>query len=191
MRLSGVWISPTGVSRMNYRLNIFELRLPPLRERMEDLPILVDHFIQRLSALQDKGIRGIAPKALRVLMGHDFPGNVRELQNAVEHAFVLSQGTLIRTEYLPEGIRGGGDLQLTEGTTLQRPGEGLHFEDTRPERVRPNGDSPGSGYPQIHPLPKISETGHRTSSSKWTHQPGRMTLSNTRASQNCDELSFQ
>jgi len=102
-----------------YRLNIFELRLPPLRERMEDLPILVDHFIQRLSALQDKGIRGIAPKALRVLMDHEFPGNVRELQNAVEHAFVLTQGTLIRTEYLPEGVRGAGDSQLTEGTTLK------------------------------------------------------------------------
>jgi len=102
-----------------YRLNIFELRLPPLRERMEDAPILVDHFIQRLSALGDKGIRGIAPKALRVLMDHDFPGNVRELQNAVEHAFVLSPGTLIRTEYLPEGIRGVGDPHLTEGTTLK------------------------------------------------------------------------
>ncbi len=102
-----------------YRLNIFELRIPPLRERMEDVPILVDHFIQRLSAIRDKGIRGIAPKALRVLMDHDFPGNVRELQNALEHAFVLSPGTLIRTEYLPEGIRGGGDAYLTEGATLK------------------------------------------------------------------------
>jgi PAS domain S-box-containing protein len=102
-----------------YRLNIFELKLPPLRERMEDVPLLVDHFIQRLSAIQDKGIRGIAPKALRVLMEHDFPGNVRELQNAVEHAFVLSPGTLIRTEYLPEGIRGVEDPYPTDGTTLK------------------------------------------------------------------------
>jgi DNA-binding NtrC family response regulator len=102
-----------------YRLNIFELRLPPLRERMEDVPLLVDHFIRRLSAIQDKGIRGIAPKALRVLMGHGFPGNVRELQNAVEHAFVLSPGTLIRTEYLPENIRGAKDPSPLEGTTLK------------------------------------------------------------------------
>lgn len=91
-----------------YRLNIFELHLPPLRERMEDVPLLVDHFIQRLSALREKGIRGMAPRALRVLMDHDFPGNVRELQNAIEHAFVLSPGTLIRTEFLPESIRGRG-----------------------------------------------------------------------------------
>jgi PAS domain S-box-containing protein len=102
-----------------YRLNIFELKLPPLRERMEDVPILVDHFIQRLSAIRDNGIRGIAPKALRVLMDHDFPGNVRELQNALEHAFVLSPGTLIRTEYLPEGIRGVEGPFLTDGTTLK------------------------------------------------------------------------
>jgi PAS domain S-box-containing protein len=110
-----------GVFRedLYYRLNIFELRLPPLRERMEDVPLLVDHFIRRLSALQDKGIRGIAPKALRVLMDYEFPGNVRELQNAVEHAFVLSPGTLIRVEYLPENIRGAKDPDLIEGTTLK------------------------------------------------------------------------
>jgi PAS domain S-box-containing protein len=102
-----------------YRLNIFELRLPPLRERMEDVPLLVDHFIRRLSAIQDKGIRGIAPKALRALMDHDFPGNVRELQNAVEHAFVLSPGTLIRTEYLPENIQGAKDPYPKPGTTLK------------------------------------------------------------------------
>jgi PAS domain S-box-containing protein len=102
-----------------YRLNIFELRLPPLRERMEDVPLLVDHFVQRLSALQGKGIRGIAPKALRVLMDHDFPGNVRELQNVVEHAFVLSPGTLIRTEHLPEAIHGVGIPDATAGATLK------------------------------------------------------------------------
>jgi transcriptional regulator with PAS, ATPase and Fis domain len=102
-----------------YRLNIFELHLPPLRERMEDVPLLVDHFIQRLSALREKGIRGIAPRALRVLMDHDFPGNVRELQNAIEHAFVLSPGTLIRTEFLPESIREGEEADEPEGATLK------------------------------------------------------------------------
>ncbi|MGD2121393.1 MAG: sigma 54-interacting transcriptional regulator [Gemmatimonadota bacterium] len=102
-----------------YRLNIFELRLPPLRERMEDVPILVDHFIRRLSAIEEKGVRGIAPRALRILMDHDFPGNVRELQNAIEHAFVLSSGTLIRTGDLPEGVLGGGGLESDGGTTLK------------------------------------------------------------------------
>jgi PAS domain S-box-containing protein len=102
-----------------YRVNIFEIRLPPLRERMEDIPILAEHFIRRLSAVHDKGIRGISPMALRVLMEHDFPGNVRELQNAVEHAYVLSPGTLLRTEYLPEGVRGAGGGPAAEGATLK------------------------------------------------------------------------
>ena len=102
-----------------YRLNIFELKIPPLRDRMEDVPILVDHFIQRLSALQDKQVTGIAPKALRVLMSHDFPGNVRELENAIEHAVVLSPGSLVRTDHLPAGIRETGASLEEEGPTLK------------------------------------------------------------------------
>jgi DNA-binding NtrC family response regulator len=86
---------------------------------MEDIPILVDHFIRRLSTIQDKVIRGISPKALLVLMEHDFPGNVRELQNAVEHAFVLSPGPLIRIEALPEGVRKGSGQHPREEVTLK------------------------------------------------------------------------
>ena len=73
-----------------YPLNLVSVTVPPLRDRREDIPLLVDHFIQRLSALREKGIRGIAPRALRVLMDHDFPGNVRELENEIERLVVLA-----------------------------------------------------------------------------------------------------
>jgi len=88
-----------------YRINVFELKLPPLRERMEDVPLLVEHFIRHLSALHEKTITGMSSNALRILLSHDYPGNVRELENIVEHGFVLSPGTLIRCEHLPEWIR--------------------------------------------------------------------------------------
>ncbi len=88
-----------------YRINVFELKLPPLRERMEDVPLLVDHFIRHLSALHEKTITGMSSNALQVLLSHDYPGNVRELENIVEHGFVLSPSTLIRCEHLPEWIR--------------------------------------------------------------------------------------
>jgi PAS domain S-box-containing protein len=84
-----------------YRINVFEIKLPPLRDRMEDIPLLTDHFVRRMSSARDKRITGVSPEALRVLMSHDYPGNVRELENAVEHGFVLSPGPLIGLEHLP------------------------------------------------------------------------------------------
>jgi PAS domain S-box-containing protein len=87
-----------------YRFNVFEITLPPLRERMEDLPLLVEHFVRTLSAVHGKKIAGVSPEALAILMSHDYPGNVRELKNVVEHGFVLSPGTMIRPEHLPAGL---------------------------------------------------------------------------------------
>lgn len=88
-----------------YRINVVSLRLPPLRERMEDVPLLVDHFISRLSTQQGKAVDGITSSAMKVLLGHDFPGNVRELANIVEHAFVLCPAGLIEREHLPDRIK--------------------------------------------------------------------------------------
>ncbi len=88
-----------------YRLKVFEIALPPLRERPEDVPLLIEHFIRRFSSLRGKQITDVSPEALRLLMNHNYPGNVRELENAVEHAFVLSPGSLIRVEHLPEWLR--------------------------------------------------------------------------------------
>jgi len=87
-----------------YRINVIELDLPPLRERSEDVLPLVQHFIRRLSVLHDKPVEGISPEALRLLMAHDYPGNIRELENIVEHGFVLAAGPLIGPEHLPRWL---------------------------------------------------------------------------------------
>ena len=90
-----------------YRFNVFEIRLPPLRERMEDVPLLVEHFLGGLAMLHEKDVSGLTPEALASFMAHDYPGNVRELQNAVEHAFVLCPGRLIKPEHLPGWLSPG------------------------------------------------------------------------------------
>ncbi len=84
-----------------YRLNVIRIALPPLAERREDVPLLADHFIEKLNAEKGKAITSISPEACAVLMRHDFPGNIRELENAIEHAFVLCRGDEIRPEHLP------------------------------------------------------------------------------------------
>jgi len=87
-----------------YRLNVVRLVLPPLAARKEDIPLLVEHFLGRLETLRSKGITGFSDDALAALIRHDWPGNIRELQNAVEHAFVLCRGDQIRPEHLPRQL---------------------------------------------------------------------------------------
>jgi len=87
-----------------YRVNVVKVELPPLRERKEDIPILVKHFIFRLNRLQGKAVTGISPKALALLMAHDYPGNIRELENIIEHAFVLCPKGEIDINALPHTL---------------------------------------------------------------------------------------
>jgi PAS domain S-box-containing protein len=101
-----------------YRINVVKLTLPPLRERREDIPLLVDHFLRRFSRLSGKEITGISQEVLVSLMAYDFPGNVRELENIVEHATVLCRGALIEGQHLPDYLQ--PDLSLTE-TGVQEP----------------------------------------------------------------------
>lgn len=91
-----------------YRINVIRLELPPLRERIEDVPLLVRHFISKLAAVHDKYIEGMAPDAMRFLMGYSYPGNVRELENIVEHGYVLSPGPFISLAHLPERLKQTG-----------------------------------------------------------------------------------
>jgi PAS domain S-box-containing protein len=84
-----------------YRLAVVRLRLPPLRERREDIPLLVDRFVARMVQRTGKPITGVSGRAMEVFLRHDYPGNVRELENAIEHAFVLCPGGLIEPEHLP------------------------------------------------------------------------------------------
>lgn len=87
-----------------YRVNVVKIVIPPLNERMEDIPLLVDYFISRLNLIQKKEVMGISDDALACLMSHNYPGNVRELENIIERAFVLCRSGEIERKHLPETI---------------------------------------------------------------------------------------
>lgn len=87
-----------------YRLNVVRIELPPLRDRVEDIPLLVQHFIDRFNTLQGRRITGCSERVMSVLMRYDFPGNIRELENAIEHAFVICIDTTIQVDDLPQHI---------------------------------------------------------------------------------------
>ena len=84
-----------------YRINVIRLELPPLRERIEDIPVLVEHFIGKFREMFGKDITSVSPAAIEVLMNYDYPGNIRELENFIEHAFLLCRGDKIIPEHLP------------------------------------------------------------------------------------------
>lgn len=87
-----------------YRINVIKLQVPPLRERKEDIPLLVEYFINRLNRLQDKAITGVSPVVMDLLMAHDYPGNIRELENIIEHAFVLCSKDDIQPSHMPGSL---------------------------------------------------------------------------------------
>ena len=89
-----------------YRINIMCLELPPLQRRPEDIPLLVEHLVGKLNGIKGKDIHGVSEDAMARLLAHDYPGNVRELANIMEHAFVLCPGGLIGPEHLPRHVRG-------------------------------------------------------------------------------------
>jgi transcriptional regulator with PAS, ATPase and Fis domain len=91
-----------------YRVNVVRIELPPLRRRKEDIPLLVEQFIARFNRLQQKHVQGIAGEALSLLMAHDWPGNIRELENAIERAFILRSEGRIGIGDLPEELTARG-----------------------------------------------------------------------------------
>lgn len=99
-----------------YRINVVRLTLPPLCERKEDIPLLVAHFIEKMNMLRAKSITGLDAEALQCLMCHDYPGNVRELENIIEHAFVLCSDGPIQVRHLPTGIAGPHPLPARNDT---------------------------------------------------------------------------
>jgi PAS domain S-box-containing protein len=91
-----------------YRLNVVRIELPPLRRRKEDIPLIVDQFVSRFNLLQQKSVKGITSEALSLLMAHDWPGNIRELENVIERAFILCSQGDISIEHLPRELTGHG-----------------------------------------------------------------------------------
>lgn len=88
-----------------YRINVVKLVLPPLRRRKEDIPLLAEHFIQKFTRLSGKEIHGLSPDVLPVLMAHDFPGNIRELENVMEYATLVCKNDWVGIEHLPNYLR--------------------------------------------------------------------------------------
>jgi len=89
-----------------YRLNVVEISLPPLRKRKEDIPPLVNHFVNKLNVELKKSVSGVDPQAMRLLLGYSWKGNVRELQNVIERAMILCEGDVITTSDLPSLLSG-------------------------------------------------------------------------------------
>jgi PAS domain S-box-containing protein len=88
-----------------YRLNVITLHLPPLRDRKEDIPLLCNHFLKKYSMKESKDIESFSPGAMQILMDHEWPGNVRQLENAVSHAVILTQGQFVERRHLPQFLK--------------------------------------------------------------------------------------
>jgi two-component system, NtrC family, response regulator HydG len=105
-----------------FRLNVFQIQLPALRERREDVPMLAQHFVHKFGAEAAKRLVGIRPNAIQVLKRHDWPGNIRELRNAIERAVILCDGEWIDVNHLPPEITGRSPeraaIRLAAGLTL-------------------------------------------------------------------------
>jgi len=114
----------TGTFRedLYYRINVFKLAIPPLRDRKEDIPLLVGHFIGRFNHLHNKHISGVTDQVLATLLEHNYRGNVRELENILEHCFVMCRGETIENKHLPESFQKAVDIDgpdIKKAVTLE------------------------------------------------------------------------
>jgi len=108
-----------------YRLNVIPIHLPPLRDRREDIPLLIAHFIKKLSSEVGRPVHGVTPDALAMLEQYHWPGNTRELENVVERAIVLGSSELLEADGLPAGLRQPRDRH---DVPLELPAEGIDLE---------------------------------------------------------------
>ncbi len=116
-----------------YRINVFPVTLPPLRDRKEDIPLLVAHFTHKYNKENNKNIEGVNRAALDILMAYDWPGNVRELENVIEHAVVLCQKELISPRDLPANLSSQSPVSssMPSGTTLPKIVESIEKQKIR------------------------------------------------------------
>ncbi len=131
-RLSKLVQKGTFRDDLYYRINVFRVNLPTLQERREDIPLLAEHFISRFNQLQKKNVAAVSDEVMHVLMRYGFPGNARELENIIEHAFVLCRSGLIELRHLPQEILedvGAPSMQLQPGASL-RSIEAIHISDS-------------------------------------------------------------
>jgi transcriptional regulator with PAS, ATPase and Fis domain len=106
-----------------YRLNVFTIDLPPLRERKDDLGLLVQAFIDEFNARDRRQVRAVTPEAMRMLEAYDWPGNVREVRNVMERATILARGDLIEPQHLPRF--GGSSAGVAAAKPAEAPSSGV------------------------------------------------------------------
>ena len=103
---------------MYYRISVVRIELPPLSERRDDIPLLINHFIEKFNARMGKNISGLSNEVMEKLMNYDFPGNIRELENIIEHAFVLCHKDILELKHLPRNIGNNLKENLTSPPTI-------------------------------------------------------------------------
>ena len=118
-----------------YRVNVFPIRIPALRDRREDLPLLVDHFLEKFREETRRPIREVSPEAMRRILAHSWPGNVRELANAIEHAFVTARGRAILPDDLPDTLQVARPREVPTGDERDMVVEALRTEEGHRERA--------------------------------------------------------
>ncbi len=128
-----------------YRLNVVTITLPPLRERHEDIPLLVDHFLRLYGGADPKEV---SPEALKCLLRYNWPGNVRELENVIKRACLLARTRLILPEHFPDALQTAARTAVTEDSAIAGTPGGLGRE-VRAELKRVGGDKDGELYEHI------------------------------------------
>jgi len=109
-----------------YRLNVIAIQLPPLRQRKEDIPALVQHFVDKYARENGKEVEGVTPDVLQSLMDYDWPGNVRELENVIERGVVLTTTQLISPDLIPEHVKSSPSFHLPQ---VSVPPEGINLRE--------------------------------------------------------------
>jgi len=143
-----------------YRIQVIRLKLPPLRQRREDIPLLVEHLVAKFNHLQDKDISGVADEAMARLMSYEYPGNIRELENIIDQAFVLCRGGLIEPHHLPPELSQLGEKPQTPSRPMSLQAmekyliiEALHRHNgNRKKAARDLGIDPSTLYRKIKTL---------------------------------------
>ncbi len=107
-----------------YRLNVFPIRIPPLRERTDDIPLLVSHFVEASNRKMNKRVTGVSPETMALLMAYRWPGNVRELENVIQRMMVVAKGNSLELQDLPEQIRGGEKAPTEKARDLKEIARG-------------------------------------------------------------------
>ncbi|MBN2225804.1 MAG: sigma 54-interacting transcriptional regulator [candidate division Zixibacteria bacterium] len=142
-----------------YRINVIKIVLPPLRERREDIPLLIDHFVDQFNRLRRKDLAGASPATLDILIKYDFPGNIRELENIIEHAFVICPQGIIKPEHLPKHLHADNAIPAVEIASTMKEMETLFLiaalkrnNWSRKETARQIGIDPSTLYRKIKKL---------------------------------------